>query len=96
MEARDFSTGTNYAKGNLCMYGGILYRFTAAHPAGAWTGSDVEEVDNTTEQELTRILAGINNAEKAADYADTVVFAPSQIEGTRYKYILTNAPDPRD
>ena len=48
-----------------------------------------------TEQEITRIITGTNSAEKASDYADTVVFEPTLIEGTRYKYVLTNAPDPR-
>lgn len=47
------------------------------------------------ESQLTRILAGIDNATEAADYADTIVFEPSQIEGTRYKYTLTSAADPR-
>ena len=54
-----------------------------------------ENVDYTKESQLTRILTGMNTATKAADYADTVKFTPEQIEGTRYKYILTNAPDPR-
>ena len=54
-----------------------------------------ESVDYTEQQNLTRILAGMDNAEAASDYADTIVFAPNQITGTRYKYILTNAPDPR-
>ena len=49
-----------------------------------------------TEQEITRIITGDNSAKKASDYADTVVFEPAEIESTRYKYILTNAPDPRD
>ena len=54
-----------------------------------------ENVDYTEERQLTRILTGMNTATKAADYADTVVLSPAQIEGTRYKYVLTNAPDPR-
>ena len=47
------------------------------------------------EGQLTRILAGMDNATKAADYADTIVLDAEQIAGTRYKYILTNANDPR-
>lgn len=95
-EARDFSTTRAYAAGDLVMYGGVLYRFTASHSAGAWTGSDAAAVDQSVEQELTRIMAGADNARKATAYAGTVVFAPSQISGTRYKYVFTNADDPRD
>ena len=51
--------------------------------------------DYSEQQDLTRILAGMDNAEKAADYGETIVFAPQQITGTRYKYMLTNAEDPR-
>ena len=54
-----------------------------------------ETVDYTEQRNLTRILTGIDLATKASDYADTIVFEPSQISGTRYKYTLTNAPDPR-
>ena len=54
-----------------------------------------ETVDYTTQQEITRILTGMDVATAAANYADTIIFAPSQIEETRYKYTLTNAPDPR-
>ena len=55
-----------------------------------------ETIDYTEQQNLTRILSGMDNADKASDYADTVVFSPSLIEGTRYKYVLTNARDPRE
>lgn len=35
-----FDATVAYAKGNYCNYGGQLYKFTAAHAAGSWTGSD--------------------------------------------------------
>ena len=35
----------------------------------------------------------MDNAEDAADYAETIVFEPEHIEGTRYKYVLTGAAD---
>ena len=95
-EARNFSTSKAYAAGDLCLYGGILYRFTTSHSAGAWNSAQVTEEDSNIEQDISRIVAGTENAEKAADYADTVVFSPSNISGTRYKYVLTDAPDPRD
>ena len=93
--ATELSTSAAYAVDDLVLYGGVLYRFTSAHTAGAWNSSQVTAVDNNKEDDITRILVGMDNADKAADYADTVVFAPSQIEGTRYKYVLTDAPDPR-
>lgn len=38
-----FSTSKDYKKGRIVNYEGILYRFTADHPAGAWVGTDVVE-----------------------------------------------------
>ena len=93
--AENFSTAKAYAAGDLVLYGGILYRFTTSHSAGAWNAAQAAAVDSGTEQELTRILAGADNAEDATAYAATVKFEPEQIAGTRYKYILTDAPDPR-
>ena len=93
--AATFSTSKAYSAGDLVLYNGALYKFIANHSAGAWIGTDTEKVDSGTEQEITRILAGMDNAEKATAYAATVKFEPQQITGTRYKYILTNAPDPR-
>ena len=93
--ATEFLTSATYAVNDLVLYGGVLYKFTSAHTAGAWNSSQVTAVDGSEEQQLTRILTGMDNAEKASDYADTVVFSPTQITGTRYKYVLTNAPDPR-
>lgn len=39
-----FDTTEDYTAGDICNYQGQLYRFTADHAAGAWTGSDVETV----------------------------------------------------
>ena len=36
-----FSASDAYAKGDVVAYEGVAYRFTAAHPAGEWTGEDV-------------------------------------------------------
>lgn len=35
-----FSTSQDYAAGNYVWYNGTLYRFTANHAAGSWTGTD--------------------------------------------------------
>ena len=40
-----FSTSTAYSAGDVVNYNGKLYKFTADHAAGAWTGTDAEETD---------------------------------------------------
>lgn len=40
-----FSASTAYSAGDVVNYNGKLYKFTADHAAGAWTGSDVEDTD---------------------------------------------------
>ena len=95
-EARTFYTVKNYAVNDLVLYGGVLYRFISAHSAGAWNPSHVTEVDDDEEQLITRIVGGASNAERATAYAGTVIFEPTQITENRYKYIFTNAADPRD
>ena len=42
--ALTFNTSTSYAIGDYVLYGGSLYRFTAAHAAGAWIGTDATQV----------------------------------------------------
>lgn len=42
--AQPFSTSTAYVTGDYVVQNGILYRFTADHPAGAWTGTDAQQV----------------------------------------------------
>ena len=96
MEVREFSTSQSYSAGNLTIYEGKLYRFITSHSAGAWNSAEVIAVDQNEQQDLTRILTGMDNAEKAIAYAGTVIMEPALIEGTRYKYIMTNAPDPRN
>lgn len=42
--APTFSTSTNYAAGAYVYYNGTLYKFTSAHAAGSWTGTDATAV----------------------------------------------------
>lgn len=42
--APTFSSSTAYAAGAYVWYGGTLYRFTSAHAAGSWTGTDAAAV----------------------------------------------------
>ena len=40
-----FSASTAYNKGACVIYNAVLYKFTANHSAGAWTGNDVEAIE---------------------------------------------------
>ena len=92
--AREFSTSTAYAVGDLCIYNGYLYRFTAAHSAGAWNGN-AALVDSQRQEKISETIAAYDNAVEAADFGETLVFEEEQITGTRYKYIFTDGHDPR-
>lgn len=63
MIAPTFSTSEAYASGDYVYYDGDLYRFTAAHAAGAWTGTDVVEV------QLSPEVAGLKSALNLLDTA---------------------------
>lgn len=43
-EAPTFDTSTAYTAGEYVLYNSVLYRFTADHAAGAWTGTDAVTV----------------------------------------------------
>ncbi len=58
--APGFDETAVYAAGDYATYGGKLWRFTADHAAGAWDGTDAEEV--TVGGELTRLAALAANA----------------------------------
>ena len=92
-EVYPFSSGRNYGIGDLTLHDGIIYEFIAFHAAGGWDEDDVRPYD--VNGDYNRILAAMDTAIKYSAYADTMVFAPSQISGTRYKYVFTNAEDPR-
>lgn len=87
--ARAFSESVSYATGDLVLYNGALYVFTAAHAAGAWTGSDAGAYDSTAAAEVNRVLSALDSAKAAISYAGKVRFEPDEITGTRYRYILT-------
>lgn len=93
--AMEFSTESYYSAGDLVIYGGVLYQFTESKSAGAWDPEKVKTFDQNPEIIVSEILAASDNAEKAILFYQSIVLSPQQIEGTRYKYIWTNAPDPR-
>lgn len=54
----EFSAATAYAKGDEVVYDGKLYVFTAAHAAGAWTGTDAEEFGTQGDADFLKINDG--------------------------------------
>ena len=42
--ASEFSASTSYAVGDLVIYDGYLYKFSSAHSAGAWIGTDAVQI----------------------------------------------------
>lgn len=72
--AQTFATTTAYAAGDYVYYDGALYRFTAAHAAGAWTGSDAVEITVTDEfSDLKSAIDLIEDTE--SDYTVSGSFA---------------------
>lgn len=57
-----FSESTAYSAGDVVNYNGKLYKFTADHSAGAWTGTDVEETSIV--KEITNTIQGVENETK--------------------------------
>lgn len=54
----EFSTTAAYNKGDEVIYDGRLYEFTAAHAAGAWTGTDVDELGTQGDVDFLKINDG--------------------------------------
>lgn len=52
-----FSASGNYAIGDVVRYNDRLYRFTAPHQAGSWTGADVEitSINEESQRKLTEL-----------------------------------------
>lgn len=59
-----FSESTAYSAGDVVNYNGKLYKFTAAHAAGAWIGTDVEET--SLKENITNLIT-----EKLAELMDS-------------------------
>ena len=79
--ASTFSTSTAYTAGQYVWYdsgsGAKLYRFTADHAAGAWTGTDA------TEKKLGDDVADLERAlRQTAEVADQVVYYGTPASGT--------------
>ncbi len=57
-EAKAFSATETYAAGDCVTYSGSLYRFTTAHAAGAWTGTDAEEIGEAGDTDFLKVNDG--------------------------------------
>lgn len=57
-EAKAFSATEAYAAGDIVIYSDSLYRFTVAHPAGAWTGTDVDEIGEAGDIDFLKLNDG--------------------------------------
>ena len=57
-----FSASSQYAAGDVVLYDGRLYKFTALHAAGAWVGTDAVEtsIKDQTDSKLTELSVEIN------------------------------------
>lgn len=49
-----------------------------------------------TQDEVTAVVASHRHLQDAVDYAGTLVFAEENIEGTRYRYVLSQHSDYRE
>ena len=63
-----FDPTMDYAAGKYVWYNGELYRFNAAHPAGAWIGTDASRY--TTTDEFPLIQQALGTKADAAEVAD--------------------------
>lgn len=78
-----FNATTAYAAGDQVIHEGIRCKFTTAHPAGAWIGTDVEEMP-TVAEELTSHGADITNLK--ADLSEL----STDLEDTKNSVYITN------
>lgn len=57
-EIPEFSVSTAYSKGDKVIHDGSLYEFTAAHAAGAWTGTDAEKIGTQGDVDFLKVNDG--------------------------------------
>lgn len=57
-DIKEFDTAGTYAAGDKVIYNGELYEFTAAHAAGAWSGTDAEKIGTQGDVDFLKINDG--------------------------------------
>lgn len=83
-----FDTTTAYAAGDCVIKDAVLYRFTVAHAAGAWIGTDAEEV--TVGKELTGLKADLNEISSMSIDGYDRAYAPTTTTVVTGAYIDIN------
>jgi len=71
MIATTFSMSTAYVAGQTVYYNGALYRFTANHAAGAWTGADVVQI--VLGDEVGGVKSDVNDLKSAITYDEYLI-----------------------
>lgn len=57
-DIKEFDAAGTYAIGDKAIYSGELYEFTAAHAAGAWSGTDAEKIGTQGDVDFLKINDG--------------------------------------
>ena len=65
-----FSSSTAYTAGRYVWYSGTLYRFTADHAAGAWTGSDAAAA--VIGADLASLKSAVTEETESAKFTQTI------------------------
>jgi len=96
--APTFSASTNYTAGAYVYYNGTLYRFTTAHAAGSWTGTDATAValGNDLGGQISDLKSAFNRLDNTVTKQTTIKriasggTAQGGVEMTDAAYIDTN------
>ena len=75
-----FDATKAYTAGDCVIKDAVLYRFTVAHAAGAWIGTDAEEV--TVGKELTDLKADLNDIDEFLYYEKNFLNVVDDAQGT--------------
>ena len=86
--ADQFDATKNYAVGDYVLYNGTFYKFTAAHPSGAWTGTDV--VADTAGAELTSLLSQLEATQIVNEASGAVASFADGADGVPVRDLVVN------
>lgn len=90
--ADTFSSSTAYAAGDYAWYDGTLYRFTAAHAAGSWSGTDASAVVLANDlADLKSRIAGITETQISTNLYDVAACSPQDGKSYWNGSLLTQA-----
>lgn len=83
-----FSASSNYSIGDIVRYDGKLYKFTSAHAAGNWLGTDVElaSINSILTSKLTELESEVQFQHNTL-YGGSYSKSENNIIGQRTRYI---------